>query len=101
MIHRVIAATVLTTVALGASPASADVSAQKEFKAKTAGVKDGAKAKCDLKTWKAKIHDDHAQITCKLTDTKSDGRSVYVRWWQDGYGYIELANTKGGHPNGS
>ncbi|WP_033289522.1 hypothetical protein [Amycolatopsis jejuensis] len=55
----------------------------------------GAKASCSFTTWGKLIHDDHAQITCKLSDTKGDSHSVYVEWWQDGYGSVNLYNHNG------
>ncbi len=55
----------------------------------------GAQATCSLQTWATRIHDDTAQIDCDLSDTEKDGHSVYVEWWQDGYGSIQLRNDKG------
>ncbi len=58
----------------------------------------GARATCSFYTWKVLIHDDHAQINCSLSDTSGDSHSVYVDWWQDGFGHVHLRNSKG---NGS
>ncbi len=55
----------------------------------------GAAATCDLITYKTVIHDDTAQLTCSLSDTSDDGDEVYVEWWQDGFGHIQLHNYDG------
>jgi hypothetical protein len=55
----------------------------------------GAKASCHFSTWGVVIHDDHAQINCSLSDTAADSHSVYVEWWQDGFGHVQLKNSNG------
>jgi hypothetical protein len=55
----------------------------------------GAAATCSLQTRATIIHDDTAQIDCQLSDTLADSHSVYVEWWQDGFGHIQLPNTSG------
>ncbi len=83
----VTAAAVLTATAASAatSPAKTDST-------------EGAKATCSFHTWGEEIHDDHAQISCDLKDTKGDDKAVYVEWWQDGFGPVLLYNHNG---NGS
>jgi hypothetical protein len=59
----------------------------------------GAAASCSLSTWdrypNQYWHNNMAQITCRLSDTVADSRSVYVEWWQDGFGHVRLSNTQG------
>lgn len=55
----------------------------------------GASASCYFTTWAVLIHDDHAQINCSLSDTSGDSHSVYVEWWQDGFGHVTLRNSGG------
>ena len=55
----------------------------------------GAQADCDLITYITYVHDDTAQITCDISDTLADGDSVYVEWWQDGFGHVQLKNENG------
>jgi hypothetical protein len=56
---------------------------------------EGAQATCSLQTWTTYVPNDNAQIDCDLTDTLADHHSVYVEWWQDGFGHIQLRNDSG------
>ncbi len=100
MLRRIITITVLSAAMAFAVlfPLSNHAyAATRTYPSQTTGTA-GAKATCSLMTWGTRIHDDHAQITCDLKDTKADGHSVYVEWWQDGFGHVELRNSEGsGH----
>ncbi len=86
-----------TMVALIGLIAVANPAYAKTFNAQNTSTT-GAKATCSLQTRATRIHDDTAQIDCQLSDTKADSHSVYVEWWQDGFGHIQLRNSKGaGH----
>lgn len=55
----------------------------------------GAAATCSLTTWATHIQHDTAQISCQLSDTLGDSHSVYLEWWQDGFGHIRFNNSDG------
>lgn len=55
----------------------------------------GAWANCGITTSNGLVRDQYARITCSLKDTACDSHSVYVQWWQDGYGKVRLNNTSG------
>jgi len=48
-----------------------------------------------VSTWDRYVRDQYARITCSLKDTSCDSHSVYIQWWQDGYGKVRLNNTNG------
>jgi hypothetical protein len=56
---------------------------------------DGAAATCTVSTGQRAVHDDLAFISCRLSDTKTDGDAVYVAWQQDGFATISLYNRNG------
>ncbi len=57
----------------------------------------GAAASCSLVTWTGSYNfrNSAARINCRLSDTLSDDHSVYVEWWQDGYGHVKMRNSQG------
>ena len=48
-----------------------------------------------MRTFNDLVRDQIAQIDCSIKDTSADSKSVYVEWWQDGYGKVKLKNTSG------
>jgi hypothetical protein len=57
--------------------------------------KESASATCTTSTWDGTVPNQYASISCSLSDTSCDGHSVYVKWWQDGYGKVRLSNRDG------
>jgi len=81
------------TAALAVSalvPAAAQAEYWKDSRSTT-----GAAATCSVSTWDRYVRDQYARITCSLKDTSCDSHSVYIQWWQDGYGKVRLNNTNG------
>lgn len=58
----------------------------------------GGSARCTMQTRSGALHDQIADIDCDVTDTLADNHPVYVAWWQDGFGKVQLWNHAGaGH----
>jgi hypothetical protein len=55
----------------------------------------GASATCTMSTRDGRVHDQFADIDCNIRDTLADRKSVYVEWWQDGFGKVRLSNNAG------
>ena len=101
MLRRIMTITLLSTAvafcALFPLSDQAHAATYTYYPSQTAGTT-GAVATCKLITWADRIHDDTAELDCQLKDTKADGDSVYVEWWQDGFGHIQHRNSQGnGH----
>jgi hypothetical protein len=58
----------------------------------------GAAASCTMRSWDGTIRNKYADISCDISDTAGDSHSVYVEWWQDGFGKVRMNNHDGvGH----
>ena len=90
-----LAAAGAATLALLAPQAEADATPKKLWGSKTRSIY-GAKATCQLRTWGEQIHDDNAELSCKVSDTAKDGETPYIYWQLDGYDWMDFGYHHGG-----
>jgi hypothetical protein len=90
-----ITALALMLILLAATPAAAGATSYPSQYASTTG----ASASCSLETWDAypgrNPRNQYARITCRLSDTVADSRSVYIQWQIDAFAPVRLSNTQG------